>query len=152
MVTCSSPATDSGGRITFVNQAFIQISGFSEQELVGAPHNIVRHPGMPKAAFGDLWTTIKAGKPWEGLVKNRAKSGDYYWVHANVTPVVENGQILASCQSAPDRSGPRSSRRSIPTLPCSTVPIPHLGCMKESSSGAAGSSVWVPPPQALADD
>ncbi|HRQ81019.1 MAG TPA: methyl-accepting chemotaxis protein [Azospirillaceae bacterium] len=86
--------TDVKGRITFVNQAFIDISGFTEAELVGAPHNIVRHPDMPPAAFADLWKTIQAGLPWEGLVKNRTKSGDYYWVRANATPIVENGQVV----------------------------------------------------------
>ncbi|MBI1207001.1 MAG: PAS domain-containing protein [Azospirillum sp.] len=85
--------TDLGGRITFVNQAFVQISGFTDQELMGSPHNLVRHPHMPKEAFADLWTTIKAGEAWEGLVKNRTKTGDYYWVRANVTAIVENGSI-----------------------------------------------------------
>jgi len=85
--------TDAGGRITFVNKAFIDISGFTAEELIGAPHNIVRHPDMPREGFADLWKTIKAGRPWEGLVKNRTKSGDFYWVQANVTPVVENGRI-----------------------------------------------------------
>jgi len=110
--------TDAGGRITFVNQAFIQISGFSEQELTGAPHNIVRHPGMPKAAFADLWTTIKAGKPWEGLVKNRTKSGDHYWVRANVTPVVENGRIadFVSIRSKPTRAQIKLAERAYASL------------------------------------
>src|SRR5690349_2477722 len=85
--------TDAAGRISFANQAFVDISGFSEPELVGSPHNIVRHPHMPEAAFADLWATIKAGNPWDGLVKNRTKNGDFYWVRANVTPVVEGGQI-----------------------------------------------------------
>jgi aerotaxis receptor len=85
--------TDSGGRITFVNKAFIDISGFSETELIGSPHNLVRHPHMPKEAFADLWGTIKTGRPWEGFVKNRCKNGDFYWVRANVTPFMENGQI-----------------------------------------------------------
>ncbi|BAI71714.1 methyl-accepting chemotaxis protein [Azospirillum sp. B510] len=85
--------TDTGGRITFVNKAFVDISGYSEAELIGAPHNLIRHPHMPKEAFADLWTTIKDGRPWEGLVKNRTKSGDFYWVRANVTPVIENGQV-----------------------------------------------------------
>lgn len=85
--------TDPGGRITFINKAFTDISGFTVEELIGQPHNIVRHPEMPKEGFADLWKTIKAGRPWEGLVKNRTKSGDYYWVQANVTPVVEKGQI-----------------------------------------------------------
>ncbi|PGH56098.1 chemotaxis protein [Azospirillum palustre] len=97
--------TDTGGRITFVNQAFVEISGFDEHELIGAPHNIVRHPHMPKEAFADLWATAKAGRPWEGLVKNRTKSGDFYWVRANVTPVMEDGAITGfiSIRSKPSR-------------------------------------------------
>jgi len=97
--------TDPNGRITFVNKAFIEISGFDEQELMGAPHNIVRHPHMPKEAFANLWTTIKAGQPWEGLVKNRTKDGNFYWVRANVTPIVENGQVTGyvSIRSKPNR-------------------------------------------------
>jgi PAS domain S-box-containing protein len=97
--------TDTGGRITFVNQAFVAISGFEEHELIGAPHNLVRHPHMPKEAFADLWATVKSGRPWEGLVKNRTKSGDFYWVRANVTPVIENGAVIGyiSIRSKPSR-------------------------------------------------
>lgn len=84
--------TDLKGRITFVNREFIDVSGFSEAELIGQSHNIVRHPDMPPEAFEDLWTTVKSGKPWIGIVKNRCKNGDYYWVEAVVSPVVENGQ------------------------------------------------------------
>jgi PAS domain S-box-containing protein len=83
--------TDADSRIIFSNSAFTEISGFTEEELIGSPHNIVRHPDMPKEAFANLWQTIKAGRAWEGLVKNRTKSGGFYWVRANVTPVVENG-------------------------------------------------------------
>ena len=85
--------TDCKGIITSVNQDFIDISGFSEAELVGKNHNIVRHPDMPPAAFEDLWQKMKAGRPWVGIVKNRCKNGDYYWVKANITPVYENGSI-----------------------------------------------------------
>jgi len=85
--------TDPGGRIEFANHVFVEVSGFTEQELVGSAHNIVRHPHMPPAAFADLWATIKAGRPWDGLVKNRAKSGAFYWVRANVTPVVQDGAV-----------------------------------------------------------
>ncbi len=85
--------TDPGGRIVFANPTFIKISGFSEEELIGSPHNIVRHPDMPKELYVDLWRTIAAGKPWEGLVKNRTKRGAHYWVRASVTPFVENGAI-----------------------------------------------------------
>ncbi|AXO14863.1 MULTISPECIES: methyl-accepting chemotaxis protein [Thalassospira] len=85
--------TDTGGRIQFSNQAFVDISGFSEEELSGSAHNIVRHSDMPKEAFANLWETIKAGLPWQGLVKNRTKNGDHYWVRANVTPTIENGEV-----------------------------------------------------------
>ena len=98
--------TDTGGRITFVNRAFIAISGYAEDELIGQPHNLIRHPHMPPQAFADLWATVKAGRPWEGLVKNRTKSGDYYWVRANVTPVTEDGQVTGyiSIRSKPSRA------------------------------------------------
>jgi PAS domain S-box-containing protein len=98
--------TDLGGKITFVNKAFEAISGFSREELMGAPHNIVRHPHMPKEAFADLWATVKQGRPWEGLVKNRTKSGGFYWVRANVTPVTEDGKVVGfvSIRSRPTRA------------------------------------------------
>jgi aerotaxis receptor len=85
--------TDIKGRITYVNDDFIEASGFAEQELIGQPHNIVRHPDMPPEAFDNLWQTLKEGKPWAGAVKNRRKNGDYYWVLASATPIWENGQI-----------------------------------------------------------
>ena len=79
--------TDRRGIITYANPAFVAISGYSESELIGRNHNLVRHPDMPPGHSGDLWDTVHAGLTWTGLVKNRAKSGDYYWVRANVTPV-----------------------------------------------------------------
>ena len=85
--------TDFKGRITHFNRDFLDISGFSEAELLGAPHNIIRHPDMPPAAFKDMWDTIQKGRPWTGLVKNRCKNGDFYWVEANVSPLREHGQI-----------------------------------------------------------
>jgi aerotaxis receptor len=75
--------TDLQGNITYVNPYFIEISGFEEEELLGAPQNLIRHPDMPPEAFADMWATIKGGMPWTGLVKNRSKSGDHYWVRAN---------------------------------------------------------------------
>lgn len=86
--------TDLKGHITFVNRDFIRISGFTEEELIGKPHNMVRHPDMPPAAYEDMWRTLKSGKPWVGMVKNRCKNGDYYWVEANATPIFESGQIV----------------------------------------------------------
>ena len=98
--------TDPAGRITFVNRTFAAVSEFSAQELIGSPHNLVRHPHMPPAAFANLWATIKAGQPWDGLVKNRTRSGDFYWVRANVTPVVEDDRITGyiSIRSKPTRA------------------------------------------------
>jgi len=86
--------TDLKGVITFVNRDFLEISGFTEEELLGSSHNIVRHPDMPPEAFADLWNTVKSGKPWIGIVKNRCKNGDYYWVEANVQPIREGGQVV----------------------------------------------------------
>ncbi|MBT3724140.1 MAG: methyl-accepting chemotaxis protein [Gammaproteobacteria bacterium] len=86
--------TDLKGQITYVNKAFLDISGFTENELIGKSHNIVRHPDMPPAAFKDLWETIKEGDNWRGIVKNRCENGDYYWVEAFVSPVIINSKLV----------------------------------------------------------
>jgi len=85
--------TDLEGRITYANDEFCEVAGYSLNELTGQHHNIVRHPNMPKAAFGDLWTKLKRGDSWRGMVKNRCKNGDFYWVDAYVTPLYENDKI-----------------------------------------------------------
>ncbi|MDR8523614.1 methyl-accepting chemotaxis protein [Shewanella fidelis] len=85
--------TDLNGNIKYANEGFINISGYSFGELQNQPHNLVRHPDMPEAAFGSLWDRVKQGKPWVGIVKNRTKSGDHYWVNAYIAPVYENGKI-----------------------------------------------------------
>ncbi|MFQ5519691.1 MAG: PAS domain-containing protein [Mariprofundus sp.] len=82
--------TDTKGKITYCNAAFLRIAGFEESEMLGKPHNIVRHPDMPAAAFQDLWDTVRAGREWNGFVKNRCKNGDHYWVDATVTPSFDN--------------------------------------------------------------
>jgi aerotaxis receptor len=94
-----------------VNDEFVRISGFRSEELLGQPHNLVRHPDMPAGAFADLWATVKAGEPWHGLVKNRCKNGDFYWVDANVTPVREQGAIkgYVSIRSKPSRGQVREA-------------------------------------------
>lgn len=84
--------TDPGSAITYANEAFIQASGFSAEEMLGQPHNLVRHPDMPPEAFADMWATLKDGEPWSALVKNRRKNGDHYWVRANAVPVVRGGR------------------------------------------------------------
>jgi aerotaxis receptor len=86
--------TDLNGNIVYVNPYFTEISGFTEDELIGAPQNIVRHPDMPADAFADLWASLKSGTPWTGIVKNRCKNGDHYWVRANITPIREHGKTI----------------------------------------------------------
>lgn len=86
--------TDLHGTIIDCNDAFVEISGYMRHELIGQPHNILRHPDVPKAVFKDLWDTVKKGKPWVQLVKNRCKNGDHYWVEANVTPVLQEGELI----------------------------------------------------------
>lgn len=84
--------TNAKGEITHCNPAFVRVSGYTYEELMGQPHNLVRHPDMPAAAFKDMWRTIAHGYPWTGIVKNRRKNGDHYWVRANVTPIMEDGK------------------------------------------------------------
>ncbi len=93
--------TDDSGRITFVNDDFVAISGFSSDELIGQSHNIVRHPDMPAEAFRDLWATLKRSRPWSGLVKNRCKNGDFYWVRAAITPKPEGGFMSVRVKPGP---------------------------------------------------
>jgi aerotaxis receptor len=86
--------TDLDSRITYCNPAFIRISGYTRDELLRQPHNIVRHPDMPPEAFRDLWATIQSGQTWSACVKNRRKDGDHYWVLANVTPILRGGRTV----------------------------------------------------------
>ncbi|HDR2662085.1 TPA: PAS domain-containing protein [Enterobacter asburiae] len=85
--------TDVHSYITHANDTFVQVSGYQLDELTGQPHNMVRHPDMPKAAFADMWYTLQQGEPWSGIVKNRRKNGDHYWVRANAVPMVRHGQV-----------------------------------------------------------
>ncbi len=85
--------TDLKGVISYINRDFLLISGFTEAELIGQPHNIIRHPDMPEAAFADMWATLKVGWPWVGMVKNRCKNDDHYWVEAHATPIFESGKV-----------------------------------------------------------
>jgi aerotaxis receptor len=104
-------ATDLTGRIEYCNPAFIAVSGYTHEELVGQPHNLIRHPDMPREAFADMWATIRDGRPWTALVKNRRKNGDHYWVHANVTPVVKKGAVVGylSVRVKPARDAVRAA-------------------------------------------
>lgn len=98
-------STDLKGKILDCNDVFVRVSGFSKEELVGQPHNLIRHPDMPVQAFEVMWTHLKAGKPWMGMVKNRCKNGDYYWVDAYITPISEQGRVVGyeSVRSCPRR-------------------------------------------------
>lgn len=105
--------TDTQSRITYANAAFIAVSGFERSELMGQPHNMVRHPDMPKEAFADMWSTLKAGRSWTALVKNRRKNGDHYWVRANATPIIRSGQIVGymSVRTRPSRAEIESTEK-----------------------------------------
>lgn len=85
--------TDSQGNIVYVNDEFVEYAGFSREELIGKPHNIIRHPDMPTEAFRDMWQTLKSGRAWQGMVKNRRKNGDHYWVKATATPRKDGGYV-----------------------------------------------------------
>ena len=98
--------TDTKGNITHCNQAFVEMSGFCEDELIGQPHYVLRHPDMPKAAFKDLWQTIQTKSKWSGYVKNLRKDGKYYWVYAVVVPNIRHGKVVgfASVRRKPSRT------------------------------------------------
>lgn len=98
--------TDKSGIITHVNQAFIDMSGYSEDELINMPHSILRHPDMPAVAFKDLWDTVNKGEKWQGFVKNLRKDGGYYWVKATVIPNIRHGQVIGytSVRRKPSRN------------------------------------------------
>jgi aerotaxis receptor len=97
--------TDPSSRITYANDTFVAVSGYSREEITGQAHNLVRHPDMPCEAFADMWSTLRGGEPWTALVKNRRKDGDHYWVRANATPVVRGGKCVGymSVRTRPGR-------------------------------------------------
>lgn len=97
--------TDAKGHIITANDEFCKVAEYSKEELIGKPHNLVRHPDMPKAAFQDLWETVKKDEVWEGFVKNKTKSGGYYWVHATVYPYKDKDgkQCYMSCRRKPTK-------------------------------------------------
>lgn len=110
--------TDTGGVITQVNRSFVLMSGYSEEELIGSPHSILRHPDMPGVAFRDLWTTIERGDIWQGYVKNLRKDGGFYWVKATVIPNVRDGVVAGytSVRRKPSRRKVEECSILYPTL------------------------------------
>ncbi|TAH44968.1 MAG: PAS domain S-box protein [Betaproteobacteria bacterium] len=135
--------TDLKGCITYANESFVNISGFSRDELIGQSHNIVRHPDMPPEAFADLWKTVKNGRPWRGLVKNRAKNGDHYWVEAFVTPLFSEGRCVGyqSVRNVPLREDVKAAealyarvRDKAARLPATPAPSTTIGL---------GAGIWL---------
>jgi len=110
--------TDKNGVITHVNQSFIEMSGYTESELINSPHSILRHPDMPSAAFKDLWDTVSKGERWQGYVKNLRKDGGYYWVKATVIPNIRHGQVVGytSVRRKPSRTKVEECIKLYPTL------------------------------------
>lgn len=110
--------TDKDGVITHVNKAFVEMSGYSEDELLGSPHSILRHPDMPPAAFKDLWDTVNKGEHWQGYVKNLRKDGGYYWVKATVIPNIRQGKVVSytSVRRKPSRTKVEECKKLYPTL------------------------------------
>jgi PAS domain S-box len=121
--------TDLKGSITYANDAFVDLSGFTRNELIGKSHNLVRHPDMPPQAFDDLWRTVKKGLPWRGIVKNRAKNGDHYWVDAFVVPIRKNGQTIGymSVRSEPSRNAVRQAEELYRRLNETKAALPAAG-------------------------
>lgn len=110
--------TDPAGIITHVNESFIDMAGYTREELIGAPHCILRHPDMPPAAFKDLWETVERGEKWQGYVKNLRKDGGYYWVKATVIPNVRDGKVVGftSVRRKPSRQKVDECIAHYPTL------------------------------------
>ncbi len=111
--------TDEKGIILFANDDFCKIAGYTIDELVGKPHNVVRHKDMPRAAFKDLWDTVKKGKVWNGYVKNSTKSGGYYWVYATVYPMydkVKKANTYMSCRRKPSKQEIADAQKLYKTL------------------------------------
>ncbi|MDP2902021.1 MAG: PAS domain-containing protein [Methylovulum sp.] len=110
--------TDKDGIITHVNKAFVEMSGYAEDELLGSPHSILRHPDMPSVAFKDLWDTVNSGKHWQGYVKNLRKDGGYYWVKATVISNIRQGKVVSytSVRRKPSRTKVEECIKLYPTL------------------------------------
>jgi aerotaxis receptor len=127
--------TDLKGAITYANDTFVEVSGFTRDELMGKNHNIVRHPDMPPQAFQNLWDTIKEGRPWRGIVKNRCKNGDYYWVDALAVPVRKDNVTVGymSVRTAPSRDQISQAEALYQSLNATGASIPTPGRWQRTS-------------------
>ncbi len=126
--------TDLKGQITYCNDIFAEVSGFARDELIRAPHNLVRHPDVPPAVFEHMWTTLKQGKPWMGVVKNRRKNGDHYWVNAYVTPILDQQRQVTGYESV----------RTKPTREQIQRAEALYARLNAGKSGVPRSDVWLP--------
>lgn len=127
--------TDQHGTIKYANMAFCRIAGYNEAELIGQPHNIIRHPNMPKIVFKLLWEVIQSGHEFWGYVKNRTKQGGYYWVFAHVTPTFDSQSNIVGYHS--DRRAPKES-----ALPKVQALYDHLRAL-EAQGGMAASEKYL---------
>ena len=120
--------TDLHGKISYCNDAFVAVSGFTREQLIGQPHNLVRHPDMPPQVFAHMWSTLKEGKPWMGVVKNRCQNGDFYWVSAYVTPIWDNGQMVGfeSVRSLPSQAQKARAERLYARLRAGKPAVPRI--------------------------
>jgi aerotaxis receptor len=120
--------TDLHGKISYCNDAFVAVSGFTREQLIGQPHNLVRHPDMPPQVFAHMWSTLKEGKPWMGVVKNRCQNGDFYWVSAYVTPIWDNGQMVGfeSVRSLPSQAQKVRAERLYARLRAGKPAVPRI--------------------------
>jgi aerotaxis receptor len=136
--------TDTRGLITHCNRAFIETSGYAPEELLGQPHNMIRHPDMPPEAFNDMWRTIGTGQPWTGVVKNRRKNGDHYWVLANVTPVMEGGKPRGymSVRTKPTRAQVAGAEAAYATLRQQAQTGRHAIAVRQGQVVATGLRGW----------
>src|SRR3990167_8631269 len=153
-------ATDEQGNLSYCNDEFVAVSGFTREQLIGSQHNIVRHPDMPPAVFAHMWSHLKAGKNWMGIVKNRCQNGDFYWVSAYVTPIRQNGRVVgyesvrvrpsaeqvgrAAALYARLRKGQPAARggRRGPLLVSQGQPGWAVGCLLGLSFGQTWLSLW----------
>ena len=139
--------TDTKGVITFANSDFLEVSGFSDEELIGTSHNIIRHPDMPAVAFEVMWKTLQLGLPWHGIVKNRCKNGDFYWVDAKVVPIRKSGQTIGymsvrTCPSREDIARAEAAYKTAATAP-QTIREPAVSTWKKHLSIKNGIPVWI---------
>src|SRR5690554_3211136 len=137
-------ATDTRGVIRYFNNAFREVSGFSAEELTGSPHNIVRHPDMPPAVYENMWRTLKQGKPWMGLVKNRRKNGDHYWVSAYVTPILQGSEVVGyeSVRVVPSAEQKQMAEQVYARMRAGKRPLSRTHELKVLALSHSG--IWIP--------